>query len=99
MNTEIIKHKFEPCCLATTIGSLPHTDAVRATRLMFESTPEIPSWVQFPKLNFHENMMMQFTEGLPALVQDGDRISFSTLAENFAEQLTDFYERYLAATE
>ena len=99
MNTENYKNKFEPCCLATTIGSLPHTDADRATRLMLESTPEIPSWVQFPKRDFHENMMMQFTEGLPALVQDGDRISFSTLAEDFAEQLTDFYERYLAATE
>jgi len=99
MNTETYQNKFEPCCLATTIGSLPHTDADRATRLMLESTPEIPSWVQFPKRDFHENMMMQFTEGLPALVQDGDRISFSTLAEDFAEQLTDFYERYLAATE
>ena len=99
MNTETFKHKFEPCCLATTIGSLPHTDAHRATRLMLKSTPEIPSWVQFPKRDFHENMMMQFTEGLPALVQDGDRISFSTLTEDFAEQLTDFYERYLAATE
>jgi hypothetical protein len=99
MNTEIFKHKFEPCCLATTIGSLPHTDAARATRLMLQSTPEIPSWVQFPKRDFHENMMMQFTEGLPALIQDGDRISFSTLTENYAEQLTDFYERYLAATE
>ena len=99
MNTETFKHKFEPCCLATTIGSLPHTDAARATRLMLQSTPEIPSWVQFPKRDFRENMMMQFTEGLPALVQDGDRISFSTLTENYAEQLTDFYERYLAATE
>ena len=99
MNTETFKHKFEPCCLATTIGSLPHTDADRATRLMLQSTPEIPSWVQFPKRDFHENMMMQFTEGLPALVQDGDRISFSTVDENYAEQLTDFYERYLAATE
>ncbi len=99
MNTASFIHKFEPCCLATTIGSLPHTDADRATRLMLQSTPEIPSWVQFPKRNFHENMMMQFTEGLPALVQDGDRISFSTASENYAEQLTDFYERYLAATE
>ena len=99
MSAETFKHKFEPCCLATTIGSLPHTDAAQATRLMLQSTPEIPSWVQFPKRDFHENMMMQFTEGLPALVQDGDRISFSTLADNYAEQLTDFYERYLAATE
>ncbi len=99
MNTETYKDKFEPCCLSTTIGSLPHMDAARATRLMLKSTPEIPSWVQFPKRTFHENMMMQFTEGLPALVQDGDRISFSTHAENFPEQLTDFYERYMAATE
>jgi hypothetical protein len=99
MNTKTVKNQFEPCCLATTNGSLPHTDAARATRLMLKSTPEIPSWVQFPKRDFHENMMMQFTEGLPALVRDGDRISFSTLADSYADQLTDFYERYMAATE
>ncbi len=99
MQTQTDTPKFEPCCLATTIGSLPHTDAVLATRLMLKSTPEIPSWVQFPKRDFHENMMMQFTEGLPALVQEGGRIHFSTLSENYAEQLTDFYERYLAAAE
>jgi hypothetical protein len=66
---------------------------------MFGSTPEIPSWIQFPKRIFYENMMMQFTEGMPALVQDGDRIYFSTSVTDFVEQLTDFYERYLAATE
>lgn len=90
---------FEPCCLATTLGSLPHTDVARGTRLMFESTPEIPSWVQFPKRNSYENMMIQFTEGLPGLIQEGDRLYFSTSAADFVEQMTDFYQRYLAATE
>ena len=90
---------FEPCCLATTIGSLPHTDPLQATQLSFGSTPEIPSWVQLPKRGFYENMMMQFTEGMPALVQKGDRISFSTDAADYAEQLTDFYERYMAAVD
>jgi methionine synthase II (cobalamin-independent) len=90
---------FEPRCLATTIGSLPHTDAARGTALMFESTPEIPSWVQFPRRVFYENMMVQFTEGMPALVEDGDRIYFDTAAPDFTEQLTDFYARYLAVTE
>jgi hypothetical protein len=66
---------------------------------MFENTPEIPSWVQFPKRALYENMIMQFTEGMPALVQDGDRIFFSTFISDFTSQLTDFYERYLAATE
>ena len=90
---------FEPFCLATTIGSLPHTDVARGTALMFKNTPEIASWVQFPKRNRYENMMMQFTEGMPALVQDGDRIYISTSADNFSEQLAYFYEKYLAVME
>jgi hypothetical protein len=94
-----LQKTFEPCCLATTIGSLPHIDASKGTRLMFENTPEIPSWVQFPKRDFHENMMIQFTEGMPALVQDGDKFYFSALVDDFVEQLTDFYQRYMAATE
>jgi methionine synthase II (cobalamin-independent) len=90
---------FEPCCLATTIGSLPHTDVARGTALMFESTPEIPSWVQFPKRIFQENMMVQFTEGMPGLKRNRDRMYFDTEAEEFADQLTEFFTRYLAAAE
>jgi hypothetical protein len=90
---------LEPFCLATTIGSLPHTDVARGTALMFKNTPEIASWVQFPKRNRYENMIMQFTEGMPALVQDGDRTYFSTSINDFSEQLTYFYERYLAVIE
>jgi hypothetical protein len=90
---------FEPRCLSTTIGSLPHTDVTRGTNLIFESTPEIPSWVQFPKRTFHENMMVQFTEGMPGLLEDGDRIFFNTEASDFTEGLTEFFSRYLAVTE
>ena len=90
---------FEPCCLATTIGSLPHKDVERGTELMFTSTPKIPSWVQFPRLAFHENMMVQFTEGMPALVQDDDRIYFDTQTTDYTDQLTLFYERYLQVIE
>jgi len=90
---------FEPCCLATTIGSLPHTDVTLGTRLIFENTPQIPAWVQFPRRVFHENMMVQFTEGMPGLVEDGERVYFDTGAPDFINQLTDFYTRYLAVTE
>ena len=93
------KPLFEPRCLATTIGSLPHTDPPRGTRLMFASTPEIPSWVQFPKRVWYENMMIQFTEGMPGLVEDGDRFYFDTTSPSFVDQLTDFYARYLAVTD
>ncbi len=91
--------RFEPRCLATTIGSLPHTDPVRGTALMFENTSEIPAWVQFPRRAFHENMMVQFTEGMPGLVKDQDRVYFDTITPDFIDRLTDFYARYLAATE
>ena len=98
-NTKVSQPVFEPLCLATTIGSLPHTDVARGTALMFKCTPEIASWVQFPKRNRYENMMIQFTEGMPALVHDGDRTYFSTSLNDFPEQLTYFYERYLAVIE
>jgi hypothetical protein len=97
--TKVSQPVFEPSCLATTIGSLPHTDVARGTALMFKNTPEIASWVQFPKRNRYENMMMQFTEGMPALVLDGDRIYVSTSADDFSEQLAFFYEQYLAVME
>ena len=98
-NTNVSRPVFEPFCLATTIGSLPHIDVSRGTALIFRYTPEIVSWAQFPKRNRYENMMMQFTEGMPALVQDEDRTYFSTSINDFSEQLTYFYERYLAVIE
>jgi hypothetical protein len=97
--TKVSQPIFEPFCLATTIGSLPHTDVARGTALMFKSTPEIPSWAQFPKRNRYENMTIQFTEGMPALVRDGDRICFSTSINDFPEQMAYFYEKYLAVME
>ena len=90
---------FEPCCLATTIGSLPHTDVAQGTKLMFEHIPHIPSWVQFPKRNDYEKMMTQFTEGLPGLMQEGDNLFFSVESPDYIEQMVVFYQRYLDATE
>jgi hypothetical protein len=89
---------FEPRLLATTIGSLPHVDASFGTELIFRHTPEIPSWAQFPKRTASENMMRQFNEGIPALKSEGSRDYIDSTREDFTSSLTDFYERYLAAT-
>jgi hypothetical protein len=72
---------------------------VRGTALVFKYTPEIPAWAQFPKRSVYENMMVQFTEGMPALVEDEKGFTFDTALADFVEQLTDFYARYLAVTE
>ena len=98
-NTDSRVQTFEPCCLATTIGSLPHADISRGVELIFDFTPEIPGWPQFPKRTFHENMMVQFTEGLPGLVEKENRIFFDTTGVDFPDQMTEFYAAYLAVTE
>jgi hypothetical protein len=90
---------FEPCCLPTTLGSLPHADAVRGADLVFEHTPEIPAWPQLPRRTFYENMMIQFTEGLPGRAFGDEKVYFDTTLPDYVDQLTDFYARYLAATE
>lgn len=98
-NHTSIQSPFEPHCLSTTLGSLPHTDVVRGTDLMLACTPEIPAWVQFPKRSLYENMMLQFTEGMPGLVESGGQIHFDTTALDLTDQLTDFYSRFLSITE
>jgi hypothetical protein len=66
---------------------------------MFENTLEIPSWIQFPKRNPYENMMIQFTEGLPGFVHEGGYHFFSVESAGFIEEMVVFYQRYLAVTE
>lgn len=94
-----MKDKFEPSLLATTIGSLPHTDVSRGTELMFDSTPEIPSWIQFPRRSRYESMIQQFTEGMPGLTEEDNRSHFATSSEDYVRQLTEFYKNYLAVME
>ncbi|MHB1417523.1 MAG: uroporphyrinogen decarboxylase/cobalamine-independent methonine synthase family protein [Chloroflexota bacterium] len=89
---------FEPKLLATTLGSLPHRDVVRATALVLGYTPEIPAWVQFPRLG--ESMMKQFNDGLPGLtLGENGMVYVNTQEADFEESLADFYTLYLSATE
>lgn len=90
---------WKPNLRATTLGSLPHTDVVKGTALSLAATPEIPGWVQFPRLHPKEAMILQFTEGMAGLREEGGRTFFDTKAPGFEEELLRFYERYLAFQE
>ena len=46
MATPRLKGNCRPCL----IGSLPLTDYAEAARLVWDYTPEIPLWVQLPKV-------------------------------------------------
>lgn len=88
--------EFKPKCLATAVGSMPHTDPRRACQIVGRHLPELPAWPQLPRLSFMENMYVQYSEGLPwARVDEGaERIHFET-SKGMEEGLEQFYQNYL----
>ena len=66
--------KIEFGCLPTAIGSMPHVDAKEACSLVAKYLPNIPVWPQLPRRSFLENMYAQYSEGLPGVVIEEERI-------------------------
>jgi len=87
--------RFEGSCLPCLIGSLPLTDYVQAAGLVWEYTPEIPLWVQLPKVS-GESITHQFAAGMPGLAQEAGRAFIDTAEPRFDQNLLSFYEEALA---
>lgn len=87
---------FNPQCIATGIGSFPHTDARAACDLILNTIPEVPVWPQLSKIDFREQMEIQYSEGLPCVVFDETkhRIYFNTSGD-YTCDLERFYENYI----
>ncbi len=90
----------KPRFLATAIGSLPLTDAAKAVEVVLASIPEAPIWPQLPRLGIHEQMEVQYSEGIPCAVIDRDknRMYFDTSID-YSDAFAAFYLAYMAATE
>ena len=82
-------------CLPTIIGSMPHTDPQQASSLITQYLKDIPAWPQLPKRSFLENMYVQYAEGFPGIVVEGDRIYVDT-AKDYHQPLESLYTAYLA---
>ncbi len=87
---------FIPQCIATGIGSFPHTDAGAACDVILSTIPEVPVWPQLSKIDFREQMEIQYSEGLPCVVFDEtkNRIYFDTSVD-YTCDLERFYENYI----
>ncbi len=68
------------------------TDPKKATALITRYLKDIPTWPQLARRTFHENMYVQYSEGLPCLVVDHERerIYFDTGRDLMAE-MESFY--------
>lgn len=83
--------RFTPDGRAAWIGSLPIKDHREAIRLVDRYSPEIPIWVQLPAFAA-EGMLAQFAGPLPGLVQESDRMFIDAGAEDFDQQVLEFFE-------
>ncbi len=87
---------FAPNYSTALLGSFPHLDGSQLyPRLAAEL--DIPTWPQFPRRNFRENMYVQFSLSLPAVKLDeaGQKITLDTESD-LAPALEQFYTHYLA---
>lgn len=87
-------NSFQPWCLPTAVGSLPHTDPREACDLILSILPEIPFWPQLPNRSPLENMYVQYFERFPGAVVDNGRIIVDK-DNGFDNGLERLYSDYL----
>ena len=85
-------------CIATAIGSFPHTEPGKALDIIFDALSDAPVWPQLPKRSLNEQMEIQFSEGMPRATIDVDkgRLYVDTTGD-YSEDFATFYESYMAA--
>lgn len=81
-------------CLPTTIGSMPHTDPIKACAVVARHLKDIPSWPQLPRRSYLENMYVQYSEGFPGIVVGDNRI-YVDRSRNIDKSLEWLYTAYL----
>ena len=84
---------FNPRFRASGIGSVPFDRPEEILDLILERVPEIPFWPQLSRRSPWEDMVLQFSPGLPALKVDLEdrRVKVDPGADR-AQALTAFYE-------
>ena len=87
---------FVPNLMTTGIGSVPHTDAEDAVSFVLEADFSIPFWPQLPARHFLEQMIPQYSEGMPCVSIDVEKKSISFDPESRIVALSEFYEKFLA---
>lgn len=89
-----LKADFELGMLATAVGSMPHTEPQPALDLVMRYLP-IPVWPQLPNRSFRENMYVQYSEGFPGVVLQGEERIYVDRGRRLDEGLEQLYLAYL----
>ncbi|KIX12320.1 hypothetical protein [Dethiosulfatarculus sandiegensis] len=92
-------NNFAPNFTATGIGSLPHSDPVKAVAKVQGELKEMPYWPQLSKLGPLEDMNLQFASALRPLVEAATETRELKAHPGISreEALAGFYERLFGA--
>jgi len=80
---------------ATGIGSLPFRDIKATCQEILGTLSDIPFWPQFVRRSHLEDMIIQFSEGLPLLKILEDERALVISSADTESQLVNFYEHFL----
>jgi methionine synthase II (cobalamin-independent) len=69
---------------------MPNTNPEEACSLVMRSLPDVPAWPQLPNRSYKESMHIQFSEGFPGIVIEGDKVHIEP-GENFEAALEQIY--------
>ncbi|MCP4714857.1 MAG: hypothetical protein GY868_07055 [Deltaproteobacteria bacterium] len=88
---------FKPECIATAIGSFPHTDPAAVCELIMNTIPEIPCWPQLPNMDFREQMDFQYSEGIPrVIINAAEKKMHIDTSGDFSSDFETFYTQFLS---
>jgi len=82
---------FNPFFLPIGIGTLPYQNSYQASEMILKYFPESPYWPQLPSRGLKEVMHVQFSEGMPGQVIEGEKVYFRS-PFNPASEWEKFYE-------
>lgn len=90
----MVRPVFQPLCLPTAVGSMPHTDPATACEIVLRFLPALPAWPQLSRRSIRENMYVQCSEGFPGFMLEGERFYVQRSAAT-GESLEKLYQAHL----
>lgn len=101
MRTQVVSQNFRPCCMAIGFVGMPHYDVHKACDVVLNCLPEVPVLPSLQNLypkHFITNSGYRDARGMPCLKvkEPSGKMFFNTSSSSLAEELTGFYESYMA---
>jgi hypothetical protein len=83
--------------LTSAIGSMPYADSKQAIETSLTNL-DCPIWPQLSHYGLHEQMEIQYSEGIPCVVIDDVKSRmFLDTSGDYSEAFAEFYEAYMVA--